>query len=307
MTKLPSLRAFALSAISVLTGGGLVAQQVGDPATLIKEKLVAQIKLTKATDAHDDIVTAGDVVQLHKDGLMMCSSAGSYAFSNSYQNGVISGNLNNRAKDAAKNFVRGKLPFGGGSSVSSSASNGCASRKFVAGEKFWITDIEIAKDNSGIIVSTFSDPYNDTRYYGEIKFPFPSKTSVPPVDDEVKTVAEVLTVVPSDDAGKGQSSGASQSSSADKQSGNNQGAGGAAESAPAVAAAPAPPLAPIAPPPPPPDPVPQTKSIAVGQTKNDVLATWGQPTKDIKLSSKEIFVYSDMKVTFIGGKVSDVQ
>jgi hypothetical protein len=310
MTKLQGLHAFALSAISVLSGGGLVAQQVGDPATLIKEQLVSQIKLTKATDAHDDIVTAGDVVQLHKDGLMMCSSAGSYAYSNTYQNGVLSGNLNNRAKDAAKNFVRGKLPFGGGSTVSGSASNGCASRKFVSGEKFWITDIEIAKDNSGLVVSTFSDPYNNVRYYGEIKFPFPAKASPPPVNDEVKTVEEVLTVVPGDDAGKGQSSGASQTSSGDKQSGNSQGASGPAEPAPApapaVAAAPA--MAPIAPPPPPSDPAPQqTKSIAVGQTKNDVLATWGQPVKDIKLSNKEIFVYPDMKVTFIGGKVSDVQ
>jgi hypothetical protein len=298
MTKLQSLHAFALFAVSVLSGSGLLAQQVGDPATLIKEQLVSKIKLTKATDSHDDIVTAGDVVQLHKDGLMMCSSAGSYAYSNMYQNGVLSGTLNNRAKDAAKNFVRGKLPFGGGSSVSGSANNGCASRKFVMGEKFWITDIEIAKDNSGIIVSTFSDPYNNVRYYGEIKFPFPNKASVPPVDQEVKTVEEVFTVTPSDDAAKGQSSGSSET----------------AQAAPAPSAAPAPAVAAsatlpaIAPPPAPSDPVPQqTKSIAVGQTRDEVLATWGLPAKDIKLSSKEVFVYSDMKVTFIGGKVSDVQ
>jgi hypothetical protein len=298
MTKLQSLHAFALFAVSVLSGSGLLAQQVGDPATLIKEQLVSKIKLTKATDPHDDIVTAGDVVQLHKDGLMMCSSAGSYAYSNMYQNGVLSGTLNNRAKDAAKNFVRGKLPFGGGSSVSGSANNGCASRKFVMGEKFWITDIEIAKDNSGIIVSTFSDPYNNVRYYGEIKFPFPNKASVPPVDQEVKTVEEVFTVTPSDDAAKGQSSGSSET----------------AQAAPAPSAAPAPAVAAsatlpaIAPPPAPSDPVPQqTKSIAVGQTRDEVLATWGLPAKDIKLSSKEVFVYSDMKVTFIGGKVSDVQ
>jgi hypothetical protein len=206
--------------------------------------------------------------------------------------------LNNRAKDAAKNFVRGKLPFGGGSSVSGSANNGCASRKFVTGEKFWITDIEIAKDNSGIIVSTFSDPYNNVRYYGEIKFPFPNKASVPPVDQEVKTVEEVFTVTPSDDAAKGQSSSSSET----------------AQAAPAPSAAPAPAvsasaaLPAIAPPPAPSDPVPQqTKSIAVGQTRDEVLATWGLPAKDIKLSSKEVFVYSDMKVTFIGGKVSDVQ
>ena len=38
-----------------------------------------------------------------------------------------------------------------------------------------------------------------------------------------------------------------------------------------------------------------------------MIATWGQPTKDIKLGAKEIFVYPDMKVTFVAGKVSDVQ
>jgi len=308
MSKLQSFRAIGLSAVAILAGSGLSAQQAGDPATLIREKLISEIKLTKATDAHDDIVTAGDVVQLHKDGLMMCSSASSYAYSNTYQNGILSGTLNNRAKDAARSFVRGKLPFGGGSTVSGSANNGCASRKFVSGEKFWVTDIRIAKDNSGIIVSTFSDPYNDVRYYGEIKFPFPGKTSVPPVDDEVKTVDEVLTVVPADDTAKGQNGDASRNSSGANPTGNGQVAGGSAQSAqapPAPADHPA--LAPIAPPPPPSDPpAQQTKTIAVGQSKDDVLATWGPPAKDIKLSNKEIFVYADMRVTFIGSKVSDV-
>ena len=288
--------------VVIVAAFGSVRAQVGDPATLIKEKLVSEIKLTKATDARDDIVTAGDAVVLHKDGLMMCSSASSYAFSNTYQNGVLAGNLNNRAKDAGKSFLRGHLPFGGGGSVSDAANNGCASRKFVAGEKFWITDIEIAKDNSGIVVSTFSDPYNDTRYYGEIKFPFPDKHSVPPVDQEVKTVEEVLTVAPSDDSGNnGNSSG-------DNSSGQAQNGPAPAPAAPAAPAAPSAAVAPIAPPPPPADqPPPPPKTIAVGQTKDQVVAIWGQPSKDIKLGGKEIYVYPDMKVTFVGGKVSDVQ
>src|SRR5579859_6522819 len=75
-----------------------LAAQVGDPGTLIKEKLVSQVKLTKAAADHSDIVTAGDVVVLHKDGLMMCSSASSYAFSNTYSNGVLAANLSNRVK-----------------------------------------------------------------------------------------------------------------------------------------------------------------------------------------------------------------
>lgn len=306
MIQLHRFSAGLLSAIVAFAGASMQAQQAGDPATLIKEKLTSEIKLTKATDAHDDIVTAGDVVLLHKDGLMMCSSASSYAFSNTYQNGVLAANLGNRAKDAAKSFLRGRLPFGGGGSVTDAANNGCASRKFVTGEKFWVTDIEIAHDNSGIIVSTFSDPYNDTRYFGEIKFPFPSKNSVPPVDAEVKTVEEVMTVAPSDDSkGDSGNSGQGQDQGQGQGGGQAQGQNGPA---PASSAAPAAALAPIAPPPPPPDQPPAPpKTIAVGQTKAVVTATWGPPTKDIKLGSKEIYVYPDMKVTFVAGKVSDVQ
>ncbi len=304
MTQLRKISKVGLCVVTILCAVRVRAQ-VGDPATLIKEKLVAQIKLTKATDAHDDIVTAGDVVVLHKDGLMMCSSASSYAYSNTYENGVLSGNLNNRTKDAAKNFLRGKLPFGGGGSATDAANNGCPSRKFVTGEKFWVTDIEIAKDNSGIIVSTFSDPYNNVRYYGEIKFPFPNKHSVPPADDEVKAVQEVFTVQPADsNNGDNGNSGSGQNQAQNQ----NQVQNGPAPAPAATPAAPAAPMAPIAPPPPPSDQAAAPpKTISVGQTRDTVIATWGQPTKDIKLSSKEILVYPDMKVTLVSGKVSDVQ
>ena len=198
MTQMRIPFAFGLAALVAMLSVGLKAQ-VGDPATLIQEKLVSQIKLTKAASDHTDVVTAGDIVLLHKDGLMMCSSASSYAFSNTYSGGVLAANYNNRAKDAAKSFLKGHLPFGGGGSVTDAANNGCTSRKFVAGEKFWVTGVTLQKD--GILISTFSDPYNDTRYYGEIKFPFP-KGSVPPVDDFVKTVSEVITVAPGDDKDK---------------------------------------------------------------------------------------------------------
>jgi hypothetical protein len=290
MTQVRRVHAFVF-ALAAATFSLAAQAQVGDPGTLIKEKLVSQIKLTKAASAHDDIVTAGDVVLLHKDGLMMCSSASSYAFSNTYSNGVLSANLNNRAKDAAKSFIKGKLPFGGGGSVKDAANNGCTSRKFVAGEKFWVTDIALQKD--GILVSTFSDPYNDVRYFGEIKFPFP-KGSVPPVDDFVKTVSEVITVQPPDDKDKG-----------DK---NDQASGQApAAAAPAAPAAPsAATTAAIPPPPPPADAPPPT--IAVGQTKDQVVAGFGQPVRTAKLAgTKEIYFYKDMKVTFTNGKVSNVE
>ncbi|HTB97016.1 MAG TPA: hypothetical protein VK716_08395 [Terracidiphilus sp.] len=288
MKRIPWFPAFALVPLGAIFGLGLMAQ-VGDPGTLIQEKLVSQFKLTKAAADHSDIVTAGDVVLLHKDGLMMCSSASSYAFSNTYSNGVLAANLNNRAKDAAKSFLRGRLPFGGGGSATDAANNGCASRKFVAGEKFWITGITLQKD--GILVNTFSDPYNDVRFYGDIKFLFP-KGSVPPADDFAKTVSEVITVAPSDDKDSGGQS----------DQGGQAGKGGA----PAAPATPAPaPMAAIPPPPPPTDTAPAT--IALGQSKDQVMGALGQPQKDVKLGTKEILYYKDMKVTLKDGKVSDVQ
>jgi hypothetical protein len=292
MAYMQRLGALGFAAMAIVFSIGMEAQ-AGDPATLIQEKLVSQIKLTKSTADRSDIVTAGDIVLLHKDGLMMCSSTSSYAFSNSYSNGVLAASYKNRAKDALKSWGFGHVPvFGGGTSATDAANNGCPSRKFVAGEKFWITGVTPQKD--GILISTFSAPYpdpsgNQVRYYGEIKFAFP-KGSVPPPDDFVKTVSEVITVAPADDKG-GQGDQGGQPV---------QGAGPAA-----APAAPQAPMPDIAPPPPPADAPPPT--IAIGQTKDQVTAAFGQPVRLAKLGAKEIFYYKDMKVTFTNGKVSNVE
>jgi hypothetical protein len=77
-----------------------------------------------------------------------------------------------------------------------------------------------------------------------------------------------------------------------------------ARSGDAPEAAPAPMQA-IAPPPPPPDTPPPT--IAIGQTMNQVTAGFGQPLKVANLGGKVVFYYKDMKVTFVNGKVSNVE
>jgi hypothetical protein len=293
MAQMRRLGAFVLAAAAAMYCAGMAAQ-AGDPATLIQQKLVSQIKLTKATADHTDIVTAGDVVMLNKDGLMMCSSASTYAYANTYSNGVLAASQKNRVKDAVRSFGLGHVPvFGSGVSATDAANNGCASRKFVAGEKFWVTGITAQKD--GILVSTFSDPYNDVRYYGEIKFLF-ARGSAPVVDDFVKTVSEVITVQPAEGQGDQGNQGGQ----------GDQGSQPAPEAAPAPEPAPAPaPMQTIAPPPPPSDAPPPT--IALGQTKDEVIAGFGQPARVAKLGAKEIFYYKDMKVTFTNGKVSNVE
>lgn len=62
-------------------------------------------------------------------------------------------------------------------------------------------------------------------------------------------------------------------------------------------------------PPPPPEPpeVPPAKTIERGQSVEHVVAALGQPKKIVKLAPKLIYFYKDMKITFLNGKVSDVQ
>ena len=176
MARTNTLGVFGLAVAGALIAVSAQAQG-GDPGAQIQAKLVSQIKLTKPTADHTDIVTAGDVVLLQKDGLMMCSSASTYAFGNTYSGGVLTANYKNRAKDAAKSFLKGA--FSGGASATDAANNGCPSRKFVSGEKFWVTGVTPQKD--GIVVAKFCDPYHDrsnpggdyVHFYGEIKFMYP--------------------------------------------------------------------------------------------------------------------------------------
>jgi hypothetical protein len=48
-------------------------------------------------------------------------------------------------------------------------------------------------------------------------------------------------------------------------------------------------------------------TIQMGQSIEQVKAALGQPEKIVDLGQKEIYVYKDLKITFVNGKVSDVQ
>jgi hypothetical protein len=71
---------------------------------------------------------------------------------------------------------------------------------------------------------------------------------------------------------------------------------------------PPPPPQPSQPPPPSnqESPAPPVR-IELGQSLEQVRAALGEPTKIVDLGSKKIFVYNDLKVTFVDGKVTDVQ
>ncbi|MFZ0687804.1 MAG: hypothetical protein WAM89_19835, partial [Terriglobales bacterium] len=52
---------------------------------------------------------------------------------------------------------------------------------------------------------------------------------------------------------------------------------------------------------------PDPQTIHLGQTIDQVLSALGKPDKIVDLGAKQIYVYKDLKVTFVNGKVSDVQ
>jgi hypothetical protein len=276
MRLLGAIAPFRLAALLLLSSCMLQAQTAGTPAS-IEQALESQYTLTKATADKSDIVTAGAVLVLKKDGLLMSATTTGSPAQNTYKDGKLSQGI----------WKMAKMPgFGGLMSHANTGAN-VQTRTFVAGEKFWVTKVTVHDD--GIVLDLISDPISDVRYYSTLRFPF-TKGAYPSTDQAASNVAEVLNVQPADDAAA---------------SGN----GGKAQSASAPASAPsAAPMAPIAPPPPPADAAPPApKTIALKQTKDEVIANFGQPTKVVKLGTKEIDYYPDMKVTFVNNKVTDVE
>jgi len=268
----------------------------------IQKKLESEYQLTKTTDDKSDIVTAGSVLVLHKDKvLMVAATSSANPCMNTYRDGKIS-----PTKACGVGEKLRRLPGFGHVPGAGSAP---ATRNFVSGEKFWVTKIDVRAN--GVVLDFFSDatPAGDQgiRYKSALTIPFGALTPTP--DEALKAVAEVVTVAPAEDSkdakggDKGQAApqGGQQEAVPASQPAAPAAAPPAAAAAPAPAEAPPPPIE--APPPPPADPV----EVSEGQTIEQVVAAMGQPQKKAKVGTKEIYYYKDIKVTFVNGKVKDVQ
>ena len=252
-----------------------IAYAQGQGSAAIQKKLESEYGLTKTTDDKTDIVTAGSVLVLEKDNLLMLDATKANPCANVYINGAITQNGICRAGKRFGGLTK-HVP-GLGSMPDSSGS-----RTFVTGEKFWVTKIEV-KDSGkqpGMVFSFYSDEINNTRYAASLLIPFAGP--VPAPDDALKLAEVVIKVAPAEDA---------------KQQASAQAPG-------QTQAASDPPPSQIAPPPP---PAADPANISEGQTKQQVVAALGQPLKTSKVGTKEIYFYKDMKITFVNGKVKDVQ
>jgi hypothetical protein len=237
-----------------------------DQAVGLQKQLEAKYAITKTTADKTDIVTAGSVLILQKDRLLMYATTTGAPPQNTYNNGKLSAGAF-AAHEKAQSF---------GTFIGHPPPKSVTTRYYVTGEKFWVTRIDTLAD--GVVFTLFTDAVNDVRYYCTLKFVYPHGQT-PSADQVLNMVGEVLKVQ-QDDSATADNKGDQQAAGQDQ--GQQQ---GAQEQAPAQ---------------PPP-------TIQLGQTEDEVVGMIGQPEKKIALGSKEIFVYKDIKVTFIGGKVADVQ
>jgi hypothetical protein len=251
----------------------------------LQSQLEAKYALTKPTDDKSDIVTAGAVLILEKDKLIMYPVSTPAAPQNTYKDGKLS--------EGAFGVHQKVQSFGSFIGHPPPQTAQVQSRQFVTGEKFWVTRIDVAADS--VLFTLFSDPYNDVRYYSTLKFFYPHGAT--PTNEQVMSLVGEVLKVDSDDSAKSDNSGNQQQAAGGDANQQQAAAGGDANQQPAAAEAPAAPAAPAAPP----------ATVEIGQTPDQVTAILGQPEKIINLGTKQIYVYKDLKVTFVKGKVTDAQ
>jgi hypothetical protein len=256
----------------------VVAQ--GLPAVPLEDHLKAQYTLVKmgSDSGGDAIVAEGTVLVINKDGILSVPY-GDQPVATKYQDGTV------RSPSGATMGARGSLMGKVGKQQTT--------RLFQVGEKVYPSKIAVnlPKDQVtiGIIACDSCNNVSPTTFYkADVVFQFPkgtlATTSLSQVED---TIAELLNIDDSPgDQGGGQGGnvkGAGANAN-DQQAGNPGGGGGQAQQQ-----APAP------------------QEIEKGQTPDQVKAVLGQPDKIVNFGAKQIYVYKDIKVTFINGKVSDVQ
>jgi len=247
------------------------AAQSGAPT--LQEQLAAQYKLVKmgSDTSGYSVVEEGTLLALQKGGVMGVPYSDKTSLTNKYENGTVHGP--NAAMTEAKKHLLGHF--------SQTQSEGQTTHLLKKGDKVYPTKIDVKLDKDLVVMGIVAcDTCNNTDppiwAKANVEFQFPkgalAKASAGDVED---TIGQLLAI--SDDSQPG----------GDQQGGQQQGqqqGGGQQQQAEAE---------------------PQT--IQMGMTADQVQAAMGKPTKMVNLGPKQIYVYKDLKVTFLNGKVVDVQ
>jgi hypothetical protein len=262
-----AFRILSWSAVAALACSLAAAQDSAPPS--VAEQLQAQYKLAKLTrDSSGNVAIAeGTVLAIQKQGLV----------------GVP---VTNPLNPCASTYADGRLKAPGffcqvgTQGLGGLANNNAPTVDLAVGHKAYPASIAVdAKRDTVKFLVVACEPCNGdappTYYKAEVDFRFPRGFLATGDASQVEdTIGQVFSIDSGGDAAPAQD----------------------AQPGPAQAASPAP--APASP-----EPV----SIQQGQTIAEVEQALGKPAKTIRVAAKVIYVYSDLKITFRNGRVTNVQ
>jgi len=251
-----------------MTPGMMVAQ------VSLQDQLNAQYTLVKmgADTGGAAVVEQGTILVIKKGGILSVPYGDTSVVPTKYQDGTV---------HSPNNMVMKGIGFGLGKMGKTQTT-----RLMQVGEKVYPSKIAVNLPKDQVMISIIAcDSCNNvsptTFYKADVIFQFAkgslASTSPSQVED---AIAGLLNIDDSPgDQGGGNGNG--------DQQGNQGGGGGQAQQQQG--------------------PPPEPQQIEKGQTPDQVKAAIGVPDKIVNLGAKQIYVYKDIKVTFINGKVSDVQ
>ena len=261
------------------------------PAGNLEQQLKSQYQLTTLTADYANVVTMGSTLILQKRGLSAGALSNKLPTRYTYKDGQIKPDAigaTRKIYDRAASIgdiipgVKGRVPD------TSKASDAAGTwRPFVNGERLYVTQITVQRSDDSIVFDLISDAYpNEGRYRGSLAFQYPSGTLGSANLARVQpTIAEVFAIEPSPDQPAAPQTSQIQTD------------------------APLPPDTPPPPPPPPltPDTPPAGINFQPGATIAEVTARLGQPIRVTSFAAKQIYQYKDLKVTFVDGRMTDIQ
>jgi uncharacterized membrane protein YgcG len=249
----------------------------------LQDQLNAQYTLVKmgADSSGAAVVEQGTVLVVKKGGILGVPYSDQSILSTKYENGAVH----------SPNPLLSK----GIGSLMSHVGKTQTTQFFQVNNKVYPSKVTVNLPKDQVVISIVDcDSCNNvdpkTFYKADVVFQFPkgtlANTNASQVED---TIAGLLALddSPSDQGGNGQQGGGQ----GGNDQGNNQGGGGGGGGGGQAQQG----------------PPPEPQQIEKGQTPDQVKAAIGVPDKIVNLGAKQIYVYKDIKVTFINGKVSDVQ
>ena len=269
--------AFIRQFVSLAAVIALMSLVASAQAPSLQEQLVAQYKLVKmgSDTGGYSVVEEGTLLEIKKGGILGVPYSDQSILSTKYEGGTV----HSPNSVLSKGIGFGMKKFGKEQTT----------HLLAVGDKVYPSkiDVNVAKDTVSIgIVECDKCNKTDPPTYNkaQVVFQFPkgslTKASAGEVED---TIGQLLAI-----------SEKTQDSQGDQQQGGQdqgqQGQGQQAQQQPAEQ-----------------QPAPEPQTIEKGQTTDQVQAALGKPDKIVNLGAKQLYIYKDMKVTFMNGKVTDVQ